>query len=63
MVLNPALYWFNKTLIGQKSGREYRQGNQTRRILGRKPQSAVATQTQRKKDENVALRKGTKPHG
>lgn len=57
------LYWLNKRLIGQNSGKKYRWGNQTRKILERKPQAAVATQTQQKQDENVALRKGTKPHG
>ena len=57
-------YWFNNMLIGQQSGRKYRQGGQTRRIREKgKAQSAVATQMQRKHDENAALRKGTKLRG
>ena len=53
--------WFTKMLIGQSPARKYKRGNQTKRILGLgKAQSVVATQTQRKQDENAALREGTK---
>ncbi|XP_076399228.1 STAM-binding protein-like isoform X2 [Peromyscus maniculatus bairdii] len=53
------VHWFNKMLIGQEPGRNYRWGKQMRRILGEgRAESGVTNQTQRKQDDMAELRKG-----
>ena len=68
--------YFNKMLIGQQPGKKQRQSNQEgsrggamrTEDFGKKTQSTVVTQTQRKPDTEQArcdcfTKKGTKPRG